>query len=334
MAQQVEKPKKNSPSCVTVRTVARKHTNINAHLKEDNPGSLSRLSQARVFRPDHCNPWRKSLPRIVNRVGETPPKVHRGCNTRLGKGSEAGSKQWVTNPNHRGGKKLTCGRVPKVVEGSERRRILVADEHPLFRHGLQKFFDRQRGLISAGEADSAKSLKAALAIRLPDLLVMDLRFPDACGVDLIKTIRDQYPALPILVLSDLGEMVYAERAMRAGASGFVRKHESLAEVLNAVRCIFDGELYLSRKMSALILHKAFCNKDAGVSSVKALSDRELYVFQLLGAGLTSRKVATQLGVSLKTIHSHRENIKRKLGLRDGAELVRHAVHFVDTPLRA
>ena len=237
-------------------------------------------------------------------------------------------------PNHRGGKKLTCGTLPKVVEGSERRRILVADEHPLFRHGLQKFFDRQRGLISAGEADSAQSLKAALAVRLPDLLTMGLRFPDACGVDLIKTIRDQYPALPILVISALEERVYAERALRAGACGFIRKHESLAEVLNAVRCILDGELYLSRKMSALILHKAFRNKQGGASGVKALTDRELYVFQLLGAGLTSRKVATQLGVSLKTIQSHHENIKRKLGLHDGAELVRHAVHFVDTPFRA
>jgi DNA-binding NarL/FixJ family response regulator len=107
---------------------------------------------------------------------------------------------------------------------------------------------------------------------------------------------------------------FAERR----ASGFVRKHESLAEVLNAVRCILDGELYLSRKMSALILHKAFRNKHAGTCSVKALSDRELYVFQLLGAGLTSRKVATHLGVSLKTIQSHRKNIKRKLGFRDGA----------------
>ena len=314
--------------------VARKHSNANSRPKEDNPGSVSRLAQARVFRPDHYNLGPKSLPRIVNRAEETPPKVHRERNTRLGKGSEAGSKQWDANPNHRGGKKLTCGTLPKVVEGSERRRILVADEHPLFRHGLQKFFDRQRGLISAGEADSAKSLKAALAVRLPDLLVMDLRFPDACGVDLIKTIRDQYPALPILVLSGLGETVYAERAMRAGASGFVRKHESLAEVLNAVRCILDGELYLSRKMSGLILHKAFRNKDAGASSVKALSDRELYVFQLLGAGLTSRKVATQLGVSLKTIQSHRENIKRKLGFHDGAEMVRHAVQFVDTPFQA
>ena len=95
-----------------------------------------------------------------------------------------------------------------------------------------------------------------------------------------------------------------------------------------------AKLYLSRTMSALILHKAFRNKHAGASSVKALSDCELYVFQLLGSGLTSRKVATQLGVSLKTIQSHREYIKRKLGFRDGAELVRHAVQFVDTPFHA
>ena len=214
------------------------------------------------------------------------------------------------------------------------KRIIVADAYPVCRYGLQRFFERQPDLTCSAEAGTAEALLTVLASDQPDFLVMGLRFSDADGIQLIKTIRDGYPALPILVHSALDESVYAERALRAGASGFLRKNEPLTELLNAVHCILDGELYVSRKMSALILRQSFREKRGGDSSVKALTDRELYVFQLLGAGLASRKIAMQLGVSLKTVESHRENIKRKLGLRDGAELVRHAFQFVDTPFRA
>ena len=159
---------------------------------------------------------------------------------------------------------------------------------------------------------------------------MGLRFPDADGIELIKTLRAAYPALPIVVLTGLAETIYAERAVRAGASGFIRKHEPMPELLMAVRSVLAGELYLSRKMSTLLLHQRlrFGERSDRVG-FEVLSDREMNVFQLLGAGLASRKVATQLGISLKTVESHRENIKHKLGFGDGAELVRHAVAFVD-----
>jgi DNA-binding NarL/FixJ family response regulator len=222
------------------------------------------------------------------------------------------------------------------ADGEQRspvKRVVLADKSPVCRYGLRRFFGEQPGLTCSDEAGAAEALLGALAAGKPDFLVMGLRFSDADGIDLIKTIRGEYPALPILVFSALDETIYAERALRAGACGFVRKNEPLTELLNAVHCILEGELYLSRKMSAVILQRAIRDKPGGDSSVKALTDRELYVFQLLGAGLTSRKIATQLGVSLKTIESHRENIKRKLGLRDGAELVRHAVQFVEPPFR-
>jgi DNA-binding NarL/FixJ family response regulator len=214
------------------------------------------------------------------------------------------------------------------------KRIVVADEFPLCRYGLQQFLTEQPHLTCSDEAATADALLRALAMGKPDFLVMELRFSDADGIELIEIIQETYPALPILVFSALEETVYAQRALRAGACGFLRKTEPLTELLNAVQCILEGELYLSRKMSALILHQSFRGKHGGDSRVKGLSDRQLYVFQLLGAGLTSRKIAMQLGVSVKTIESHRENIKRKLGIRDGAELVRHAVQFVDPPLRA
>lgn len=218
-------------------------------------------------------------------------------------------------------------------EDSLAKRIVVADEAPICRCGLQHFFSDQPDLTCVAEAGSAEALLRLLEAEKPDFLVMGLRFSYVSGLDVIKIVRGMFPALPILVLSELDESVYAERVLRAGANGFIRKNEPLSELLNAVRCVLDGELYLSRKMSALILRHSFRDKQGGDPGLKALSDREIYVFRLLGAGLGSRKIALQLGVSLKTIESHRENIKRKLGLRDGAELLRHAVHFVDPPLR-
>jgi DNA-binding NarL/FixJ family response regulator len=214
------------------------------------------------------------------------------------------------------------------------KRVVVADEAPICRCGLKHFFGDQPDLSCVAEAGSAEALLRMLEADKPDFLVMGLRFSYVSGLDLIKIVRGMFPALPILVLSELDETVYAERVLRAGANGFIRKNEPLSELLNAVHCILDGELYLSRKMSALILRHSFREKAGSDPGLKALSDRELYVFRLLGAGLSSRKIALQLGVSLKTIESHRENIKRKLGLHDGAELLRHAVHFVDPPLRA
>jgi DNA-binding NarL/FixJ family response regulator len=213
------------------------------------------------------------------------------------------------------------------------KRIVVADDFPVCRYGLQRFLAEQPNLTCcSAEAGTAEALLRVLAVEKPDFLMMELRFSDADGIDLIERIREKHPALPILVFSALEETVYAERALRAGASGFLRKSDPLTEMLNAIHCILDGELYLSRRMSARIFDQAFRVRNGGDSSVKALSDRELYVFQLLGAGLSSRKIATQLGVSLKTIESHRENIKRKLGLHDGGQLVRHAVQFVDQRL--
>ena len=252
--------------------------------------------------------------------------MHKADKARLGKRTDA----LLAGPKFRRGKRLIRRFSRKVSKGGERRRILVADQHPLFRYGLQRLVDRQRGLISTGEADSAQSLKALLAIRLPDLLVMGLRFPGEDGIELIKTLRTSYPALPILVLSGLDETVYAERAMRAGASGFIRKHETLTEIVAAIRRVLAAELYLSRTMSARLLRQMLAGSGRTFGSgFERLSDRELNVFQLLGSGLTSRKVAMQLGISLKTVESHRENIKHKLGFNDGAELARHAVSFVE-----
>jgi DNA-binding NarL/FixJ family response regulator len=210
-----------------------------------------------------------------------------------------------------------------------RKYVLLADQHPLFRYGLETFFNQQPDLICRSVVRASELLNTGVGEQRVDLVVMGLRFPDADGLDLVKTLHARQPHLLILIFSALDEAVYAERALRAGASGFLGKHNSPAELLSAVRCVLGGEIYLSRKMSILLLKRTFGspygNGDSGVTN---LSDRELCVFQLLGAGLPSRGVATRLGISFKTVESHRENIKRKLGLSNGVELVHRAVQFV------
>ena len=208
-------------------------------------------------------------------------------------------------------------------------RILVADDHPLFREGLVQLINREHDLCCCGETDSVAATYKAVGTLKPDLLVMDLRMGDGDGLELIKALKTHFPDLPVLVLSQHDETLYAERALRAGARGYVMKEEATEEVLNAMRTILKGELYVSRKMSVVVLKKLVGSPSATSGrQIERLSDRELQVFQMLGSGMSTRQVAAQLHLSFKTVETHRENIKHKLGLRDSAELVRHAAHWV------
>ena len=210
-----------------------------------------------------------------------------------------------------------------------KRRILVADDHPLFREGLVQLINRERDLSCCGETGTVAATQTAVARLKPDLLVLDLRLKDGDGLELIKSLNARFPDLLVLVLSEHDETLYAERALRAGAKGYLMKEEATDEVLNAIRRILQGELYLSRKMSVLALHKLLGNAaDARGGYVGRLTDRELQVFQMLGAGKGTADIAAELHVSPKTIESHRENIKHKLGLRNAVDLLCHAVHWV------
>lgn len=208
-------------------------------------------------------------------------------------------------------------------------RILVADDHPLFREGLVQLINRQRDLTCCGETESVAATQSAVAAMKPELLVLDLRLKDGDGLELIKTLKSRFRSLPMLVISQNDETLYAERALRAGAKGYVMKEEAANEVLNAIRTILRGDLYVSRKMSVLVLHKLLAQSgDAQGSYVERLTDRELQVFQMLGAGKGTADIATELHLSFKTIETHRENIKHKLGLRNAVDLLCHAVHWV------
>jgi DNA-binding NarL/FixJ family response regulator len=207
--------------------------------------------------------------------------------------------------------------------------VLVVDDHPLFRHGVVLLIDRQNDLYCCGEADSVATAQAAVAAKKPRVVLLDLRLGNEDGVELIKALKARFAALHILVLSQYDEALYAERALRAGANGYVMKEEATEEVLVALRTVLAGQPYVSRKMAALVLHKMLETKpNQQGDGVANLTDRELQVFQLVGAGLSARQIAVDLHVSFKTIQTHRENIKHKLGLRTAAELVCHASAWI------
>src|SRR5205814_3515260 len=213
-------------------------------------------------------------------------------------------------------------------------RVLVADDHPLFREGLVQLINRETDLCCCGETDTVAATQTAVASLKPDLLVLDLRLKDGDGLELIKTLKSRFPKLAILVVSQHDETLYAERALRAGAMGYVMKEEAAEEVRLAVRTLLKGDLFVSRKMSVLALHKLLNNvADSRGNYIERLTDRELQVFQLLGAGKGTADIAGELKLSPKTIETHRENIKHKLGLRNAVDLLCHAVHWVhgDSP---
>ena len=216
-----------------------------------------------------------------------------------------------------------------ISKPARKRRILIAEDHPLFREGLVQLINRERDLCCCGETDNAAATQRAVATLKPDLLVLDLRLKHGDGLELIKALKARFPALCILVLSEHEETLYAERALRSGAKGYLMKDQAADEVLDAIRATLQGELYVSRKMSVLALHKLLNgSSEAGGNYVERLTDRELQVFQMIGSGQGTADIAAELNVSLKTIESHRENIKHKLGIRNAVDLLCHAVNWV------
>jgi DNA-binding NarL/FixJ family response regulator len=218
----------------------------------------------------------------------------------------------------------------QTPEPATRTRILVADDHPLLREGLVPLINRHEEFECCGEADSATATLQAIGTLKPALLLLDLRLGQDDGIEFIKTLHSLHPTLPILVLSQFDEGVYAERALRAGAKGYIMKHEATEVVFQAIRAVLDGELYVSRKIAVLVLNKFLHGKPSTAGDpVENFSDRELQVFQMVGAGMSTREIAVKLGLSIKTIETHREHLKHKLGLQAGPDLVRHATRWVE-----
>jgi len=212
---------------------------------------------------------------------------------------------------------------------SEKSRILIVDDHPLFREGMQQMIDRNASLKVCGEAASPAAAMKAVAELEPDLVLVDISLEGGDGIDLIKNLKEKYENLPILVISMHNESLYAERALRAGALGYVMKNEAARTVKAAILKVLGGDIFLSEKMSATVLTRMMHGKnEPPVSPVEQLSDRELQVFQLLGEGKTSRQIAEELELTIPTIHSFRNRIKEKLNFQNATELVLRANHWV------
>jgi DNA-binding NarL/FixJ family response regulator len=195
----------------------------------------------------------------------------------------------------------------------------------MVRDGLLQLIAQHRDLVCCGQADSVATAQSAVVANAPDLVILDLRLRGGDGLELIKTLKSQHPKLKILILSQYEAPMYAERALRAGAMGYLVKEQAAEEVLNAIRTVLTGEVYLTRSMAAVLLQKMVGLKaDVSRTGIEHLTDRELHVLNMLGAGLSTRQIAEELKLSFKTVETHRENMKRKLGLRTASALVHYA----------
>jgi len=210
-------------------------------------------------------------------------------------------------------------------------RILLVDDHPMTREGLAANINRQPDLEVCGEVSNPAEAISALARLVPDLMVTDMTMPGRSGIEFIKDVHAMQPELPILVLSMHDEMLYAERALRAGARGYLMKDAGSAKFLEAIRLVLSGQSYVSPQMSARLLDVVTGRRPRGSTSpIEKLSDREFEVFRLLGSGKNTKEVAKALNLSPKTVDVHRGRIKEKLQLKDAASLIHHAVRWVET----
>ncbi len=209
--------------------------------------------------------------------------------------------------------------------------IIIVDDHPIVRHGIAQLINKQKDMEITGEASSIAEGWDAIVKVSPDLVIVDLTLENESGLDLIRGIKDRCTGISVLVLSMHDESIFAERAFRAGASGYVMKHEGTEKLIGAIRRIVEGDLYASDNLKEKLLKRIVKGTPLAVESsdsVDALSNRELEVFQMIGRGLTTREIADKLHLSVKTIEAHRQNIKDKLGLANANELIRNAVQWL------
>ncbi|HEX7653764.1 MAG TPA: response regulator transcription factor [Verrucomicrobiae bacterium] len=208
--------------------------------------------------------------------------------------------------------------------------VLLVDDHPIVREGLARLVRRQEHMVVAGEVGSVGMARQWLATNQPELVLIDLLLPDGCGLAFTKELISSYPEVRILVVSQCDELLYAERALKSGAHGFVMKDRDVNELMTAIRQVAAGDFYVSPKINALALRQLVAGKSVLESGgVENLTDRELQVLQMLGVGLKTRQVAERLNLSVKTVETHRENIKHKLNIPDALGLIRFAAHWVE-----
>lgn len=208
------------------------------------------------------------------------------------------------------------------------KRILILDDHPITRYGLTQLISHEPDLLVCGEAESAAQALAAINAARPDLVLADITMPGKSGLEFIKDLQAQHPGVAVLVMSMHDETIYAERVLRAGGRGYIMKNEGGERLLEAIHQVLQGQIYISKSMSAALLEVFTPHRSSvGEATPRALSDREFEVFQLIGQGLSTRQIGERLNLSVKTIGTHRQHIKQKLKVRTGPELIRQAVRW-------
>jgi DNA-binding NarL/FixJ family response regulator len=236
-------------------------------------------------------------------------------------------KEPVKNDDRRAGE--TPAGHAAAPAAAEPSRVFIVDDHTMFREGLRQLIEYEPGMTVCGGAPDAEKAMEGIRQTKPDVVIVDITLADSSGLDLVKTIKSEYEDLPVLVVSMHEESLYAERALRAGAMGYVMKNEPAKTVTAAIHSVLSGEMYLSRKMSSSVISKFMRGQpEEPMSPLEILSDRELEVFRMIGQGKGTRQIAQDLDVSIPTVQSFRNRIKEKLHLKSAPELALHAIHWV------
>lgn len=209
-------------------------------------------------------------------------------------------------------------------------RIFLVDDHPLVREWLGQLLSSEPGFEVIGQAEDAAPGLAAMTANVPDIAIVDLSLRNGSGLDLIKELREKLPAVQVIVLSMHEELAHVERALRAGAAGYVMKRESTTRIVEAIRAVRAGRVYANPEVLARLAERMVGRRQGGAAgTVDTLSDRELEVFRRMGEGHATKRIASDLGVSMKTVQEYQARIKEKLGLADATELMRAAVRWTE-----
>lgn len=245
----------------------------------------------------------------------------------------SGTQRWAAIKNFIQTMQTTDAKAAEAKDN--RKRILLVDDHAVVRFGIAQLINRQADLVVCGEQEDARKALDAITKLQPDLVIADLSLKDSSGLELIRNIKAQFPKIPMLVVSIHDETVYAEIAFRAGALGYLMKQEALEKIVTAIRRVMAGSVYVSDSLAAKMLQQQVRgNTDVQQPAIKSLSDREVEVFHLIGQWKKTKEIAGELHLSVKTVEYYREQIKRKLNLKDASELTQYATAWVQREIPA
>jgi DNA-binding NarL/FixJ family response regulator len=218
-------------------------------------------------------------------------------------------------------------RMPTFSTAPAQRRVLIVDDHPIVRQGLRRMIEPEPDLVVCGEVQTEKEARTAIRALAPDVVIVDISLAQGDGLELVRDVHAQQPELPMLVLSMHDELIYAERLLAAGASGYIMKQAASDQLLIALRQVLAGGTYLSESLASNLGRTEGTAGSAGADPIDRLSNRELQVLSLIGRGMSSREAAEALGLSVKTVETHRQSLKRKLNLATNAQLLQYAINW-------